>query len=223
MEGIRHLSDTALPMERRPLFIYGAGGFGREIMGWIEQDADNLPYRFAGFIDDDVSSLKNFGIEAPVAALDDVAAAHSNALFLPAIGAGKLRSNIVETAIAAGLEPASFVHSSVVMGPRVRIGTGCLIMPGTILTCDIDVGDFAIINCSCNIGHDVVIGSFTTLLGGNQVNGSVKIGTFVTLGAGAIVHPRKSVGDQATVGIGSVVIRSVAAGRTVFGVPAKSI
>jgi sugar O-acyltransferase (sialic acid O-acetyltransferase NeuD family) len=140
---------------------------------------------------------------------------------LVALGAGIARKSAAERAARAGLQPKTFVHSSVIMGERVEIGEGSLIMPGTILTCDVRVGQFVLVNCSCNVGHDVEIESYSTLLGNNALNGNVRVGELATIGSRATILPGKRVGHRSTVGIGSVVIRSVRDDTTVFGSPAR--
>lgn len=49
----------------------------------------------------------------------------------------------------------------------------------------------------------------------------ITIGRNVWIGGGALILPGVSIGDSAVVGAGSVVTRDVAAGRTVFGNPAR--
>lgn len=202
----------------QPVLIYGAGGFGREIAAWIRTDAA-ANIRPVGFIDDAGPTPECAGL--PVGSLAEMAKLHPGAGVILALGDGGSRRAAAERIHAAGLTSRGFVHSSVLVGERVEIGEGSLILPGSILTCDIRIGAFVVVNCSCNIGHDVEVGSYSSLLGNNSLNGNVTIGEFVTIGSRATIHPGKRVGDNSTVGIGSVVIRSVRANVTVFGAPAK--
>lgn len=202
------------------VLIYGAGGFGREIASWIRTDA-SANIHPVGFIDDAGTVAECAGL--PVGSLVEMAKLHPGASVILALGDGASRQAAAERVKAAGLTAQGFVHSSVLVGERVEIGEGSLILPGSILTCDIRIGAFVVVNCSCNVGHDVEIGSYSSLLGNNSLNGNVAIGEFVTIGSRATIYPGKRVGDNSTVGIGSVIIRSVRANVTVFGVPAKII
>lgn len=202
----------------RPVLIYGAGGFGREIASWLRTDAAAAIHP-VGFIDDGEARAECAGL--PVGSLAEMARLHPGAGVLLALGDGDSRRAAAERIQGAGLKAERFIHSSVLIGERVEIGEGSLILPGSILTCDIRIGAFVVVNCSCNIGHDVEIGSYSSLLGNNSLNGNVTVGEFVTIGSRATIHPGKRVGDNSTVGIGSVVIRSVRANVTVFGAPAK--
>lgn len=204
----------------RPVLIYGAGGFGREVVSWLRTDsrAGMCP---VAFIDDAETSTECAGL--PVGTLADMAKRYPAAGVIVALGGGDSRYSAAERIEAAGLRPESYMHSSVLAGERVEIGRGSLIMPGSILTCDIRIGAFVVVNCSCNIGHDVEIGRYSTLLGNNSLNGEVKVGEFVTIGSRATIHPGRRIGDRSIVGIGSVVIKSVRENITVFGAPAKAL
>jgi sugar O-acyltransferase (sialic acid O-acetyltransferase NeuD family) len=204
---------------RTPLLIMGAGGLGRELYGWIAGAGTDL--QPIGFCDDTPGvELGRFGIDLPVGPPEEIIPRFPGAKFLIAIGAGTAREKLASRLINLGIEPATFVHPSVIMGPNVEIGEGSIVCPATVITTEVRIGRFVLVNCSCNIGHDVTIGDYSTLLGNNAVNGSVTLGSHVNMGSGSLIHPKLRVGDGATIGIGSVVIRNVATGTSVFGVPA---
>jgi len=74
-----------------------------------------------------------------------------------------------------------------------------------------------------NIGHNCALGENCWISTGAILCGSVKLGNAAMIGAGATVNNHASIGNGAIVGIGSVVTKSVADGKRVFGVPAKSL
>lgn len=207
----------------RPVLVYGAGGFGRELVSWLRNDTA-AGLEPVAFIDDAQTAA---GVESitglPVGPLEELAARFDQAGVILALGSGKSRQAAATRAASCGLRIETFIHSSVIVGERVKIGTGSLIMPGTVMTCDIDIGQLVVINCSCNVGHDVKISDYATLLGNNSLNGNVQIGEFAVIGSRSTIHPGKTVGARSTVGIGSVVLRSVRDDTTVFGVPAKAL
>lgn len=208
---------------RRPVLVYGAGGFGREVVSWLRADAAAVIAPIA-FIDDSACKFETEGVaQLPVGPLSEMAERFKGFGVLFALSTGQLRQDAAARTLQAGLTIASFVHSSVIIGERVAIGEGSVIMPGNVLTCDITIGRLVVVNCSCNIGHDVTIGNCATLLGNNSLNGNVGVGEFATLGSRATILPGKQVGNRSTVGIGSVVVRRVPDDATVFGVPAKKI
>jgi acetyltransferase-like isoleucine patch superfamily enzyme len=71
------------------------------------------------------------------------------------------------------------------------------------------------------ITHDVEIGDFVELSPGCKLLGHVKIGDQVHVGAGAIILPRLQIGEGAIIGAGAVVTKDVEPHTVVVGNPAK--
>lgn len=111
-------------------------------------------------------------------------------------------------------------HAYVASG--ARLGPACLIQRGVTIMADAIVGVGCKINIGATVHHDCRVGDFSTLAPGCQLLGSVQVGKKVFVGAGAIILPGLRVGTGATIGAGAVVTRSIAAGATVVGVPARS-
>ncbi|CAN5373070.1 dTDP-4-amino-4,6-dideoxy-D-glucose acetyltransferase VioB [soil metagenome] len=188
--------------------IYGAGGFGKEVRGMLHTVNPTNGLTFAGFIDDNKKVLP---LAAP-GSYDDV---------LFAIADPKIRQKVVAKMATSTLSNASLIDSNVLLHPSVKIGKGAIICPGVKFTVDIQVGDFVIINLNATIGHDVIIGDFCSIMPSANISGNVKLGKGVLVGAGASILQGLSVGDNSIVGAGAIVTKSVPAGVTVMGVPAR--
>jgi UDP-3-O-[3-hydroxymyristoyl] glucosamine N-acyltransferase len=74
-----------------------------------------------------------------------------------------------------------------------------------------------------HVSHNVTIGEDCIVTAQAVFCGSCRIGSRVWIGIGTIVKEGVSVGDDSLTGLGSVVIRDVASGETVAGVPAKPL
>ena len=71
------------------------------------------------------------------------------------------------------------------------------------------------------VGHEAVIGD-TTFVGNNAIVGARStVGSGAFIGLNAVVFPERTVGAGSLIGAGSVALRSVGAGVTVFGNPAR--
>lgn len=208
----------------RKLFIYGSGGFAREV-AWLAEEAG---FEIMGFIDDNpdkIGSLIN-GIE--VFSLEEARFYVSEASLVIAVGSPQAREKLYFKASSVGFSFATLVHPRVEKSKFIEMGEGTVIAAGSILTTNISLGKHVQINLDCTIGHDVVMEDFATLAPGVHVSGWVRIGKRAYIGTGAVIINGKEgepivIGDDATVGAGAVVTREVPPGTTVVGVPAKPL
>ncbi len=205
----------------KKLWIVGAGGFGRELYAWATQHpAVGREWVLAGFLDDNAAALKSFGSFATVSPL----ASHrvqSDEVFLCGVGQPHVKEKLVEPLLKQGAQFISFVHPQALLGARVKMGQGVVICPGVVISVDVELGDFVMVNLLSTIGHDAKVGAWTTLSAHCDVTGFVQVGSRVFMGSRASIIPQKKVGDRAVIGAGAVVIKDVPSDVTMVGNPAK--
>jgi sugar O-acyltransferase (sialic acid O-acetyltransferase NeuD family) len=207
------------------LVIVGAGGFGREILSWVEDVlTDKKEWQVIGFLDDNPKALDGYNYHLSVIGTIDDYQPRKDEFLVMGIASSPLKKlKIAATLKSKGGRFISLVHPSVIVGKNVKIGDGCIICRNVIFTCDILVGDFVTINILSTIGHDVSIGDGCTLHPCVSISGFAQLGQGVLIGTHGSLLPGAQIGDFATVGAGSVVIKNVEAETTVLGVPAKRI
>lgn len=109
-------------------------------------------------------------------------------------------------------------YGGVQIGNRCEIGSNCSIdravFGNTVISDDVKIDNLV------HIAHNVLVGPNSRIAAGAVVGGSTRIGRDVWIGAGAIIGDNISIDDGAHVALGSVVLRSVSAGKRVFGNPA---
>ena len=210
---------------KRRLFFVGAGNFARELASWLDlRDPRWRDFTFAGFLSDTPGSVADHpeydpGIVSTIAAFQPLP---DDALIM-AISDSKGKLAVAKTLEERGAEFLSFVHPSALIAAHVVIGRGVVICPNAIVSCHVELGDLVSLNVCTTIGHDAKIGRGSTLSAHADVTGYAILGEGVFLGSHAVVLPHANVGDYAKVGAGTVVLRSVKAGATVMGVPARQI
>jgi sugar O-acyltransferase (sialic acid O-acetyltransferase NeuD family) len=206
------------------LLIVGAGGFGREVLGWARDVAKRQPdWMLDGFLDSKPSALDGFDIPLRIVGDPLTYIPHGYEIFLCGIGDPITKLRVCQSLRARGARFAALIHPTAVVGPQCRIGEGCVLCPGSVVTANVTLGAFVIINVHATVGHDAVVGDGSTLSAHCDVTGQVRLGEGVFLGSHASILPGAVVGDYATVGAGSVVLRSVKPRTSVMGVPARQI
>lgn len=207
----------------KPLYIVGAGSFGRELHSYVlRHPAHGHVWTFAGFLDDNPDALADYGRFAPVIPLSGHLP-DPYGVYLCGLGRPATKARLMESLLRAGAEFIHFVHPSVLLGERVRLGRGVILCPGVILTCDISLGDFVTINLNTTIGHDVTVGEWTTVSSQCDLTGHVQVEAGVFIGSKASVIPGRRIGAGSLVAAGAVVFRAVTPGVTVAGNPAATL
>ena len=209
-----------------PLFIIGAGGFGREVFSIIEAlTRTGSTLRVAGFIDDDPSAqdLKHLAALGSqiVGSIDDLVRRTDPFDAVLAVGSSADRQTIDSLLAHVPVTYPVLVHPQATIGCDVHLSEGVVIAPGSRLSTNIQVGRHVHVDQNAAIGHDCNLGDFSRLNPQACISGAVTIGRRALIGANAIVLQGLSVGDDATVGAGAVVTHPVNAGITVMGVPAR--
>ena len=206
--------------------IFGAGGFGREVKTIIDEinKKSNDKYRFIGFFDDGMEKNKlvnNFSVLGGISELNSWQTELSVVL---AIGSPATKAAVLSKIVNPRINFPTLVHPNTsISDDFIEIGKGCIICEGTILTCNIKVGDFVIFNLTCTVGHDSIIGDNCSFMPGVNVSGEVNISAGVYVGTGAKIINQVEIGPNTIVGAGAVVSKSLPGNCTAVGVPAKPI
>jgi len=214
---------------RQQLAIYGSGGFAKEV-AWLVQssDPDQELYDIVGFIDDDVSRQGRSLNELPVFSFTYCREQFPGIAIIPGIGDPQSRQKVTEKFLNAGFGSLQMIHPGVEYSRWVEMGPGALICAGNVLTTNIKLGKQVQINLNCTIGHDAILDDYATLAPGVHISGWVHLGKRVYVGTGAVIinGTRDApivLEDDVVVGAGAVVTKSVPAGLTVVGIPAKPL
>lgn len=206
------------------LVIVGAGGFGREVLAWARHSCDcGTRWGIAGFLDANPHALRDYAIDLPILGDPLHYEPRRGDLMVVAIAKPSTRKQIVSCLASKEAAFVSLCHPSALIGERVSIGQGSIICPGVVITCDVRIGDFVIVNVQTTIGHDVSVADFVTVSGRCDINGHCTIGAGAFLGTKACCFPSMVVEENATVGAGSIVCRRVPAGTTVYAPPARRL
>lgn len=207
--------------------ILGAGGYAREI--YWHAKATRL---YAGyiFVDDlnDIASIHLDGEDWPIEknwSFEKYHAPGKQFGFVVGVGDTRGKITLVEKAINVGLEPwPTIIHpSAIIQDPKCRVGVGGVIAAGCILTTNITIGDYVLLNTGVTVGHDSQISSFATCAPQVAIAGNVLIGRGANLGIGTVVREKISIAPFVTSGAQSCIVKNIEIETLVVaGVPADS-
>ncbi|HAM21287.1 MAG TPA: UDP-3-O-(3-hydroxymyristoyl)glucosamine N-acyltransferase [Actinobacteria bacterium] len=110
-------------------------------------------------------------------------------------------------------------QGGVTIGNDVEIGSHVTIAQGTINPTVLS--DHVKIDDAVFIAHNVTVGEGAFIIAGAEVSGGVTIGARAWISPEATIINQAHIGDDALVGLGAAVVKDVAPGDVVAGVPAK--
>ena len=206
----------------KKIAVYGAGGFGRETMLMLEQINFSKPsWEISGFFDDGMHAGSVVGKWKVLGGLNLVNTLREETYLVIAIADPAVRRAVVTKIINPNIHYPVMVHPHCLVGSASnRFGKGCILTAGTILTTEINLEEFVIVNLSVTLGHDVRIGKFATIMPGCNISGNVRIGEECMIGTGAKILQNLSIGKQCAVGAGAVVTQHFPDKKTIVGIPA---
>ena len=205
--------------------VYGASGFGKEVMPLVRQQYPHLNKEQFVFIDD--VQAGTFLNAYSILSYTDFVAHHAQEKAVTiAIANSQIREKLATRLTQDNIQHLDINATNTVILDEVDIGEGSLLCPFTCLTSNIKIGKFFHANIYSYVAHDCIIGDYVTFAPGVKCNGNVHIEDHAYIGTGAVIKQGTPdqplvIGKGAIVGMGAVVTKSVPSGVTVIGNPAR--
>jgi sugar O-acyltransferase (sialic acid O-acetyltransferase NeuD family) len=204
------------------ILLLAAGGLARETLSSIRQAGAD---RVTGILDDAATLHGSTVGGVPVLGGTGLAAERPERLLLCA-GSGATRLAMAARLAALGVGPGRYAthrHPSVVVGERCRVGSGSILLAGSVLTCDVRVGRHVVLMPRTVLTHDDELDDGVTCAAGVTLAGRVSVGARAYLGMQASVRQDLRVGADAVLGMGAVALRAVPDGAVWVGNPAAPL
>ncbi|WP_206810939.1 acetyltransferase [Paradesulfitobacterium ferrireducens] len=209
---------------KSPVIVLGAGGHAKVLIDTLLLGSAEL----VGVTDSNPRKLKDNVLGIPVLGTDEVVLEYSADKILLVNGLGTTstmenRKNLFDVFKNRGYTFATVIHPSAVISDHAQIREGAQIMAGAIVQVGCSIGANTIVNTKVSIDHDCNIGANVHLAPGVTLSGGVHVAEGVHIGTGATVIQGVTIGKNALIGAGTLVLKDIAEGTTVVGVPARVI
>lgn len=207
----------------KKIAIYGAGGFGREVACLINKiNEKQLQWEFVGFFDDGITigSKNEYGVV--LGGMKELNDYSENLSIAIAIALPKIKEKIHNNITNPNIDFPNIISPDLVYldDKNTSIGVGNIICTGCLLSCNVEIGNFNIINGFIPIGHDTKIGDYNSIMPAVKLSGEVTINHRNFLGVNSVVLQGVKIGNDVTVGANSLILRKTKDGMTYVGSPA---
>ena len=197
------------------LIVIGASGHGKVIADIAEKNG----YKDIAFLDDNpcIQTCADYDVIGH----SNLALHYKSSDFIVAIGNAQARSKIQSWLLENDLHVVSLLHPNAVIARSVTIGTGTVVMAGTVINPHVRIGQGCVINTGSSVDHDCFIDDYAHISVGSHLCGTVSVGKRTWIGAGATVSNNISICPNCMIGAGAVVVNNIDVAGTYVGVPAK--
>ena len=186
--------------------LIGYGGHAREVMA--QMGVKLTCFVDDKYVDNDTLPLSQFDPTKYIA--------------MVAVADSKDRYNIIQR-LPKETQFFTFIHPTALLMEDVEIGEGSFIGAYSILTTNIKIGKYAILNRGNHIGHDCIIGNYFSAMPGSIVSGNVTIYDCVYMGNNSSIREKLSIHSFSTIGMNSAVVKHIEIPGTYVGCPAIKI
>lgn len=201
------------------LVIIGAGGHGKVI---ADIAFKMNRWQKIVFLDDNEIIKASMGVEIIGKSSDAFRYIKDYDIFV-GIGNNEIREKVQYKLEAEGASIPVLIHPNAIIGEEVELGTGTVVMAGSVINCCTRIGKGIIINTGATVDHDNFIEDYVHISPGVHTAGTVKIGKSTWLGIGSVVSNNVNITSGCKIGAGAVVVSDITESGTYIGIPARRL
>ena len=208
----------------KDIAIFGAGGFGRELASIINIINDDKPlWNLIGFFDDGIIEGTDVQYGKILGGVEQLNQWETPISIGIAIGNPKVLRTVVSKIMNPLVDFPNIIAPNVFFMDEetVKMGRGNIIFPNSLISCNVKMGDFNMLNVFTQLGHECELGNYNVIMPSSNISGGVVVGDANLFGVKSTVLQYKKVGNEVVMSPGSVLSRTAKDGKIYLGNPAK--
>jgi sugar O-acyltransferase (sialic acid O-acetyltransferase NeuD family) len=199
------------PVELPQIIIYGGGGHGKTLVDLLRSLGI---YRIAGFVDDGIPAGNQIMGLPVLGGSDFLPQLYDQGveLAINAIGGISnlgIRLRAFQNLAEAGYGCPTVVHPSAVVEESAVLEEGVQVFSHAYIGSESRVGFGCIVNTGAIVSHDCRLGDYANVSPGAMLAGEVRLGSRVLVGMGVTIYLQVKVGAGARIGNGATIKEDV--------------
>ena len=210
----------------KDIIIYGFGGFGHEVACIIQHINEIEPtWNIVGYIDDGVEPGTGCKYGKVLGNIDTLNAWSTRVSVVIAVGSPKYLELLPSQITSPLVDFPNIIAPNVFFFDKesIHLGKGNVVTFGCRFSCNVQLGDFNVLDGCISIGHDVVMGNYNMLFPEVRLSGQSVVGNRNYFGSRCFVSQGLKIGNENRFGAGSFIFRSIKDGGLYMGNPAKKM
>ncbi len=190
-------------MSKPKIILIGAGGHAHSCIDVIEQQGQ---YHITGLVGM-AHEMHDKHLGYKVIATDDdlpqlVKEYHYALISLGQILSSGRRIRLYLQAVKLGFQLPVIIAPTAYVSRHATLGSGTIVMHGSIVNAGVRVGDNCIINNRSLHEHDATVADHCHISTGAILNGGVKVGAGSFIGSGSVIKEGVNIGKDCVIGMG---------------------
>ncbi len=196
-------------MSKPNIILIGAGGHAHSCIDVIEQQGQ---YHIAGLVGMP-HEMHDQHLGYQVIATDDDLPQLVKEYSYVLISLGQILSSVSRIrlylqAVKLGFQLPVIIAPTAYVSPHATLGSGTIVMHGSIVNAGVKVGENCIINNRSLLEHDATVEDYCHISTGAILNGGVTIGAGSFIGSGTVIKEGINIGQACVIGMGLSVRRN---------------
>lgn len=210
-------NSYAIPITERQIVVFGGGGHGKSIIELVRSEGK---WEVIGIVDDAISageSILGLPVLGGAAVLENLQSSGLCYVINAVGGIGNLetRIKIFNVINQVGLKCPAVIHPRAVCENSATIDQAGQIFALAYVGSSTKIGYGCIVNTGAIVSHDCAVGDFTNISPGSILAGGVRVEERVMIGMGVTVNLNVKIGANVRIGNSATIKSDVPAGTVV--------